>query len=375
MENTSTRLFNIVHDKATKEYRNILVHGFPHFTFFLQQELMAPPPLDVHERNHIVDQWLTNLNIIRHALLNFPKLTTKSGTLSTSHSPSLHGSPSIHGSLSLRGSPSQDFTPLNTTGEQQTPLTSTVGLLPPSDNTAPLGPAGNIPVSPAHSLPTPTSIARPINITPTSTTKDKPTKRSHSATESCLKRDGFQCCLTGRPSIEGFAIEGAHIMPFALANEASCRNLDFWQMLDIFYGKEATDMLFAGFAGKGINSLANLISLDNSIHSMFDNRTLRLAPLTPQYEPIPVFNNHIGSYLLRVDYKQTLSTPELIQSTRIHRTDGVTVGPLYGGSMIPITYKANVEEYIRTIPFPGFFALRLLICELQDHCPPSVLTK
>lgn len=129
----------------------------------------------------------------------------------------------------------------------------------------------------------------PMNITPTSTTKDKPTKRSHSATQSWLKRDGFQCCLTSLQRIDEFAIEGAHNMPYALANEATCHNLDFWQMLDIFYSNEVTNMLFANFAGKQINSLANLISLNNSIHSIFDNHTLRLAPLTPPVWANPCF--------------------------------------------------------------------------------------
>jgi len=215
MENISTCLFDIVHDKATKEYHNIHVHEFTHFTFFLYQELMAPPPLNIPECNHIIDQWLTNLNIIRHALLNFRKLTTKSGMLSTSYSPffdgftsiysarslcgfhSLQGSPSLPDSPSLSGSPSfhgslfLGFTPLNSTGKQQASVTSTVELLPSSDNTASLAPAGNILVPPAYWLSTPTigCIMHSMNITPTSTTKDKPTKRRHSATQSCLKRD------------------------------------------------------------------------------------------------------------------------------------------------------------------------------------------
>ena len=124
-------------------------------------------------------------------------------------------------------------------------------------------------------------------------------------------------------------------------------------------------------SGTKINSLANLNCLDNLIHSMFDNETLRLVPLTPQHELILVFSNHIGSYFLRIEYKKPLTTPELIQSTRIVRTNRATIGVLYplAGSLIKIKYiVANAEQYMRTIPYSGFFALSLFISQLKDIC-------
>jgi len=45
--------------------------------------------------------------------------------------------------------------------------------------------------------------------------------------------------------MEGFVIEGAHMMLYALAKEGNCCNDDFWQMLDILYAKGATNILFA----------------------------------------------------------------------------------------------------------------------------------
>jgi len=286
------------------------------------------------------------LDIIKSALRNFPTLQTRLRARGTSDS-----SP-------LRGSPSRYSTPTSRARVQQPHVASALEL-DSGDNTR--GEHSTILVQPTHTLTTPTSDLSPGKITP----------RNKAATFRCLLRDRQQCTITGRPYCEGFGIEAAHIIPYAFANQASCRNLDLWKMLKMFYGVEDTNRMCTTLASN-VNSLGNLISLDNSIHSMFDNGTFKFEPLTLHLEPIPVFNSHIGSSLLQVNYRKPLTTPELIQSTRIYRIykeNEKRVGPLFHKSKVPILYIANAQEYVRTIPLPGYFALRKLILDLQDLCP------
>ena len=93
---------------------------------------------------------------------------------------------------------------------------------------------------------------------------------------ACLKRDQYQCIIIGRIS-NGSGKEVVPIILFAFANHTNCRDLDFWKMLEMFYGSEATDKLFAGILER-VNSLENLITLDSSIRAMFNSGSLTLTP-------------------------------------------------------------------------------------------------
>jgi len=115
--------------------------------------------------------------------------------------------------------------------------------------------------------------------------------RSPTATANCRERDNYTCVITGRRSSDGFALEVAHIIPFALAKSADCRSRDFWRMLELFYGAEYTNSLFTNTICDNINDPSNLILLDNLIHAMFDNCSLLLPPLTHEGRPIDVLGS------------------------------------------------------------------------------------
>ena len=85
------------------------------------------------------------------------------------------------------------------------------------------------------------------------------------------------------------------IIPFAFATHPRFRDLDFWKMLEMFYGSEATDNFFARLL-EPVNSLENLITLDNSIHAMFNSGSLILTPETATRDPLPVINDYRGGY-------------------------------------------------------------------------------
>jgi len=188
-------------------------------------------------------------------------------------------------------------------------------------------------------------------------------QRSAAETD-CLKRDQYQCIITGRTPQDGSTIEVAYIIPFDLANNPCCRDLDFWKMLDLFQGKEATDTMFAGALDK-INGLENLICLDSPIHSMFRNGSIILHPVTQNGDGIRIKNNDIGDYKLRVEYPSELDMPEFIQSTK-----GLSAGEvrtLYSGNRVPLTDHDQMPDHPRTLPLPSFFALLASILSLKHQ--------
>ncbi|PUU80759.1 hypothetical protein B9Z19DRAFT_1063217 [Tuber borchii] len=188
--------------------------------------------------------------------------------------------------------------------------------------------------------------------------------RSRAAETDCLKRDNHQCIITGRTPQDGSTIEVAHIIPFDLANNPHCRDLDFWKMLDIFQGKEATDTMFAEAIDK-INGLENLICLDSTIHSMFRDGRIILTPVTHNGDRIHIKSNHIGDYWLRVEYPLELGMAEFIQSTK-----GLSAGEvrtLYWGNGVPLTNHNRMPGHPRTLPLPSFFALRASIHSLKHE--------
>ena len=87
---------------------------------------------------------------------------------------------------------------------------------------------------------------------------------------ACLERDNYQCIITGRKISDGSSTEVVPLIPFAFANHPYCRDLDFWKMLDMFFGSEAIDTLFAGLLER-VDNLENLVTLDSSIHAMFNS--------------------------------------------------------------------------------------------------------
>ncbi|RPA99435.1 hypothetical protein L873DRAFT_1789588 [Choiromyces venosus 120613-1] len=118
-----------------------------------------------------------------------------------------------------------------------------------------------------------------------------------------LEHGQYACIITGREMFDGFSIKVAHVIPYALVKNHGCRTLDFWKMLEMFYGTECTDTIFAAVAGN-INCRENLVALDNSIDTLFENGRLSLTPKTLQGAPISVTDGYTGDYLLSVDYRE-----------------------------------------------------------------------
>ena len=68
--------------------------------------------------------------------------------------------------------------------------------------------------------------------------------RSWHATNQCLKRDQETCLVTGRKSQDGFPLEVIYIIPLAHIKSAEFWKLDFWLILELFFGIECTNGLF-----------------------------------------------------------------------------------------------------------------------------------
>jgi len=71
----------------------------------------------------------------------------------------------------------------------------------------------------------------------------------------------------------------AYNIPLTLVYIPQYTNMDFWQMFTLFPMVETTDTIFRNVLEE-INECRNLVSLDNSIHSMFDKGALTLSPFT-----------------------------------------------------------------------------------------------
>ena len=179
---------------------------------------------------------------------------------------------------------------------------------------------------------------------------------------ACLERDQYQCIISGRKVSDGSGTEVVPIIPFAFVNHPCCRGLDFWKMLEMFYGSEAIDRLFAGLLGR-VNSLENLVTLDSSIHAMFNSGALTLTPGTATWEPIPVINDYTGTYWLDIGY-EGLCYLDYIQSTKGLSTGEVRV--LYPWSRITIACNEAMPGHASPLPLPSYFALRAFVLSLKN---------
>jgi len=195
------------------------------------------------------------------------------------------------------------------------------------------------------------------------TTQAQQASPSQASISACLERDQYQCIITGRKFYDGSCTEVVPLIPFAFANHPRCRDLDFWKMLEMFYGSKAIDTLFAGLLER-VNSLENLVTLDKSIHAMFNSGGLALTPGTATRDPIPVINDYRGGYWLDINYDQGVCSPDFIQSTKGFSPG--EVGKLYPCSRIAIAYHETMPGYARTLPLPSYFALRAFVLSLKS---------
>ena len=185
-----------------------------------------------------------------------------------------------------------------------------------------------------------------------------PPRRNQRLSDDCKARDQHACVVTGCKSSDGFKVEAAHILPFALANEARCRQYRFWSMLELFFGFEQTNHVF-DVTVANLETLWNVVSLHNSIHSLYDSGHLVLVPMTMAGHLIPINSTHNGPYKLEIRFPKSLSEPELIQSNKILGKHGIN--PLYDRSKVTVFNNPNGPS----IPCPSFFAFRAWLTWLK----------
>ena len=188
---------------------------------------------------------------------------------------------------------------------------------------------------------------------------------SQASVTECLERDQYQCIITRRKLSKGFATEVVPIIPFAFANHPGCRDLDFWKMLELFYGSEATDTMFSRLLDK-VDSLENLVTLDNSIHAKFNSGSFTLGPQTETRGEIPVINDYRGGYWLEIRYTQTPYLPE--DFLWIEGPSAGEIRQVYPWARIAIAYHEGMPDYASVLPLPSYFALRAFILSLKDLC-------
>lgn len=332
MENRNRDLVALINPHTTGFGRAFLAVGLYFLTSEHRRELNAAPPVDDIAREQAISAWVERLEIIRRALKNFP--TLESG--------------------STRGSPA----PGAATRSRRHSATA-------SRSPASLATARG---SPARSAMAPGSGARRAAARAVErylSREDDTPRPSDRIKSNCHKRDQNQCIITGRKTLDGWNIQVAHIMPYALACNPQCRRLDFWLMMELFYGVATTDKLFATLLAN-INSMDNLICLDVSVHSLFDRGRLTLTPFKIDREQISMFSGYRGPHLVTVNYPQGMSDPALIPSRNIWGTPGAL--PLVEDSQICIQHYADMPNEPRTPPKPAYFAWREYLVRLEDRC-------
>ena len=198
---------------------------------------------------------------------------------------------------------------------------------------------------------------------PDGTTQAPQASPSQASITACLERDQYQCIITGRKFSDGSSTEVVPLIPFAFANHPCCRDMDFWKMLEMFFGSEAIDTLFGGLLER-VDSLENLITLDSSIHTMFNSGGLALTPGTATDDPIPVINDYRGSYWLDIGYGHGVRSADFIKSTKCFSSG--QVGKLYPWDRIAITCQEEMPGHAPTLPLPSYFALRDFILSLKN---------
>jgi len=243
--NTARTLLQEVHSQADTEGKRFLNNAFGNLTTRNQAELKCPLPVPELEYQEVEKTWIKKLKIIESALESF--LTLKGPIRQISGSPT-------------SWSPAQ----------KSTSIAASSGS---SHQTAVSG-----------------SLLQPV------------ATRHKSSVLNCLRRDGGTCRIIGHKLLERFPVQMANIIPFAQIKGAECCQLNFWKMLELFFGVESTNSLFNTLY-KNINHLTNLIILDNSIHAIIDNSNILLTPFTDYDQKIGILgNNYMTNYYLKITY-------------------------------------------------------------------------
>ncbi|PUU73214.1 hypothetical protein B9Z19DRAFT_1135613 [Tuber borchii] len=250
MEHEERTLLALVRPKTDLYGQAFLRVGLNSLTGALREELDSPPPVDMIRREWAIATWVERLETIRVALVNFPTLLG-AGRIDT------------------------PVPPPPTTG-----ITAPSGGFSGFSAGRAVGQASSVQL-----LPRKVDIARAT-----------PKERGYA-----LQRDLGQCVVTGKKVMDGWNIQAAHIIPHALCKNLQCRKKEFWLMMDFFFGVPMADRLFRELFAN-LNGPENLLSLDISVHSLFDNGHLVLTPYNVFNHPHSVYSTHTGSYFLRVEY-------------------------------------------------------------------------
>ncbi|PUU82615.1 hypothetical protein B9Z19DRAFT_1061642 [Tuber borchii] len=191
---------------------------------------------------------------------------------------------------------------------------------------------------------------------------------SQACITACLQRDQYQCIVTGCKVSGGSGIEVVPIIPYAFANHSRCRDLDFWKMLEMIYSADTIDTVFTRLLVR-FNHPENHITLDCSLHPMFNSGRFTVTSGKATIDQIPLIYNHGEGYSLNIGYPFEVCYPNWIKSTKGLSNDEVrTLCPM---SSIDIACHEAMPVYATSLPLPSYFMLRSLVLKLKQTISSS----
>lgn len=102
--------------------------------------------------------------------------------------------------------------------------------------------------------------------------------RRQSLANNCLARQRNVCPITGRTN-EPYILETAHLVPHSVAAVETFAVPPYWRLLKLCLGPTLTDHIYTIAGSYNSFRSTNGISLDSSIHTLFDRGILWLVPL------------------------------------------------------------------------------------------------
>ncbi|KAL7267609.1 hypothetical protein RUND412_009795 [Rhizina undulata] len=193
----------------------------------------------------------------------------------------------------------------------------------------------------------------------------------------CLERDNHRCVIT---NCDGWA-KVAHIVPFSQCNDERMLQGEFWKFIEMFLRKTETNRVWGLVGGANVNDSRNLITLDSTLHKMFDNFKLLIKPVSWSVSPAPhdflcsewgersyglqpSFVNHPSGWLRPYEYTTRKAhfhplplSPDIIPSSN-------TFNPIQHGTVIMV----YPHEYLAiNMPDPTFFLIRYIFSSIAWH--------
>lgn len=224
---------------------------------------------------------------------------------------------------------SREFPPFHTT------LSSALSTTPPDELQAWFTRLGALLLDGIRSLQTGQRF--PGTSTPGRSRATTPCSRANAI--DCLQRDRYQCIITGREKRHGFPIDVAHIIPYSLSNMAECRGEAFWKTLEMFYGVPQTDVMWGLAGGQNVNNVANLFSVDATLHKMFNADEIYLEAYKlrgVRFTPDDFKDNHVvPPYRMQIVFRRAIR-PSMITTAKGLESPQDSALPVLSGDYFPI---------------------------------------